>query len=181
MNPIIGSRGLRARSAVFFDRDGVLNEDDGYVHQVANFRWIEGAQEAVRLANELNHLVIVVTNQSGIARGFYTEEDVAHLHNWMQQELSRRGARIDAFYYCPYHPEAKIERYRVADHPDRKPNPGMILKAMRDFNIDPSRSLIVGNEQTDLEAGRRAGLRGYLFQGGSLADAVRLALRAVGA
>jgi D-glycero-D-manno-heptose 1,7-bisphosphate phosphatase len=158
--------------AIFFDRDGVLNEDVGYLHRIEDFRWIDGAREALAMVRRAGLLAIVVTNQSGVARGFYGEDDVDALHAWMQRDLSRDGPAITAFYSCPYHGDAVSERYRVADHPDRKPNPGMVLRAIADWNVDPARSMIVGDKPRDIEAGRRAGVPGLLFTGGSLADAI---------
>ena len=156
------------RGAVFFDRDGVLNEDRGYVHRIEDFRWIEGAPEAIRLVNAAGLLAIVATNQSGVARGLYGEADVEALHAWMARELEAHGARIDAFYSCPYHEGGTVARYVAIDHPDRKPNPGMILRAMADFGVDPKKSLLVGDRASDLEAGARAGVAVRLFAGGSL-------------
>jgi D-glycero-D-manno-heptose 1,7-bisphosphate phosphatase len=164
--------GASGRGAIFFDRDGVLNEDLGFVHRVADFRWIEGARQAVKMVNEAGLLAIVVTNQSGVARGYFDEGDVRGLHDWMAKDLAEIGARIDAFYYCPYHEQATVPAYRFVDHPDRKPNPGMILRAMRDFAIDPSRSVAIGDKARDVEAGRRAGVGARLFAGGSLAPVI---------
>ncbi|MGY4596866.1 D,D-heptose 1,7-bisphosphate phosphatase [Bradyrhizobium sp. GM22.5] len=113
------------RPAVFFDRDGVLNEDDGYACDPDKIRWVEGAQQAVKAVNDAGYLAFVVTNQSGIARGFYEERHVCSLHEWMSRELANIGARIDAFEFCPHHPESLIERYRVLCN-CRKPEPGMI-------------------------------------------------------
>ncbi len=124
----------RARGAIFFDRDGVLNVDSGFVHRIEDFQWVDGAREAVKMVNQAGLYAIVVTNQSGVARGFFGEEVVRELHDWMARDLATIGARIDAFYYCPYLEDAKVASYRVADHPDRKPNPGMILKGLRDFS-----------------------------------------------
>jgi D-glycero-D-manno-heptose 1,7-bisphosphate phosphatase len=162
--------------AVFFDRDGVLNEDVGYLHRIEDFRWIEGARDALALVQRAGLLSIVVTNQSGVGRGYYGEEDVDRLHAWMQADLARDGIAITAFYSCPYLPDAPVERYRAADHPDRKPNPGMILRGMADWNVNPARSMIVGDKPRDIEAGRRAGLPGLLFTGGNLADALQSVL-----
>jgi D-glycero-D-manno-heptose 1,7-bisphosphate phosphatase len=164
------------RGAIFFDRDGVLNEDRHYVHRIEDFRWTEGAREAVKIVNDAGLLAIVATNQSGVARGYFREEDVHALHAFMARDLAAIGARIDAFYLCPYHDDAKLPAYRVADHPDRKPNPGMILKGLHDFAIDPRWAMIIGDKPSDLEAGRRAGIAGRLFEGGSLAVAVSAAL-----
>jgi D-glycero-D-manno-heptose 1,7-bisphosphate phosphatase len=112
--------------------------------------------------------VFVVTNQSGVGRGYYPEADVHALHARMSEALVAAGARIDAFYHCPFHPEALEDRYRHPDPPDRKPNPGMLLRAMADWPVDAARSVMVGDKAIDLEAGRRAGVRSLLFPGGDL-------------
>jgi D-glycero-D-manno-heptose 1,7-bisphosphate phosphatase len=161
------------RAAVFLDRDGVLNVDHGYVHQVERLDWIAGAKEAVARLNGLGLLVIVATNQSGIARGYYDEAAMEAFHDAMRADLAKAGARIDAFYACPHLAEAAVPRYRHPDHPDRKPNPGMILRAMADWNVDPARALLIGDKASDMEAARRAGIAGALFPGGNLDDFVR--------
>ena len=146
---------------------------------MARFEWIPGARKAVARLNRLGLLVIVVTNQSGIGRGYYDEAAMDAVHTAMIADLQRTGARIDAIYACPFHPGAVEERYRHPDHPDRKPNPGMILRAMADWNIDPQRSVLIGDKAADLEAARRAGVRGVMFGGGNLYDFVAaLKLRA---
>jgi D-glycero-D-manno-heptose 1,7-bisphosphate phosphatase len=160
--------GKTPRAAVLFDRDGVLNVDHGYVGGAERLDWIPGARRAVADLNRSGLLVIVVTNQSGVARGLYDLASVDALHARMQAELASDGGRIDAFYLCPYHADARIEDFRHPDHPDRKPNPGMILRAIADWDIDPTRALLVGDKQSDLEAARRAGVRGVLFEGGDL-------------
>jgi D-glycero-D-manno-heptose 1,7-bisphosphate phosphatase len=156
------------KPALFLDRDGVLNEDQGYVHRWEDFRWIAGAKETVAAFNRAGWLVIVVTNQSGVGRGYYTEADMHELHARMNAELAEAGARIDAFYHAPQHPQAEVEAYRHPDPPLRKPNPGMILQALLDWPIDPTASLLVGDKPSDLEAALRAGIRGVLFEGGDL-------------
>lgn len=156
------------RPALFLDRDGVLNEDRGYVYRWEDFRWIAGAREAVAAFNRAGWLVIVVTNQSGVGRGYYAEADVHALHARMQEDLAVDGAHIDAFYHAPQHPEAPVEAYRHPDPPLRKPNPGMILQALEDWPIDREASVLVGDKGSDLEAARRAGVRGVLFAGGDL-------------
>jgi D-glycero-D-manno-heptose 1,7-bisphosphate phosphatase len=161
------------RPALFLDRDGVLNEDQGYVHRWADFRWIAGAREAVAAFNRAGWLVILVTNQSGVGRGYYTEDDMNALHAQMNAALAEAGAHVDAIYFCPDHPQAPLERYRHPDPPNRKPNPGMILQALRDWPIDPDRSLLIGDKPSDLEAALRAGVRGVLFGGGDLLQFLR--------
>ncbi|WP_165837141.1 D-glycero-alpha-D-manno-heptose-1,7-bisphosphate 7-phosphatase [Phenylobacterium hankyongense] len=159
---------LPPRPALFLDRDGVLNEDQGYVHRWEDFRWIPGAREAVVAFNRAGWLVIVVTNQSGVGRGYYTEDDMHALHARMSEELAQAGGRIDAFYFAPQHPKAELDQYRHPDPPDRKPNPGMILRALADWPIDRERSILVGDKVSDIDAATRAGIRGVLFPGGDL-------------
>jgi D-glycero-D-manno-heptose 1,7-bisphosphate phosphatase len=154
------------KPALFLDRDGVLNEDHGYVFRWADFRWIAGAREAVAAFNRAGWLVIVVTNQSGVGRGFYSEDDVHALHERMAEDLAASGAHIDAFYYAPDHPDAPLDAYRHPDPPLRKPNPGMILQALQDWPIDRDASLLIGDKPSDLEAALRAGIKGVLFEGG---------------
>ena len=159
---------LRAKPAVFLDRDGILNVDSGYVHRPDQVTWIEGAKDAVRRLNDLGYRVIVVTNQAGVAHGHYEEDDVIALHRWMQDQLAIRGAFIDAFYYCPHHPEARIEKYR-GHHVNRKPRPGMILQAFSDLTIRKDQSFLIGDKAGDIEAAQGAGIPGFLFPGGNLA------------
>ena len=160
----------KRRAAVILDRDGVLNVDHGYVGDVSRLDWIAGARRAVRRWNDDGVLVIVATNQSGVARGYFDEAAVERLHAAMAADLAADGAHIDAFYVCPFHPEASVEAYRHPGHPDRKPNPGMILRALKDFAIDPTDAVMVGDKASDLEAARRAGVHGVLFPGGDLAN-----------
>ncbi len=162
------------RAAVIFDRDGVLNVDQGFVGQWERFAWTPGARVAVGRLNRQGVLVIVATNQSGVARGFFDEAAVARIHALMQSQLAGDGGHIDAFYVCPFHPNASVARYRHADHPDRKPNPGMILRAIAEWRIDPARALLVGDQHRDIEAASRAGIRGVLFPGGDLAAFLEL-------
>ena len=159
---------LRRRPAAFLDRDGVINVDRGYTHRAEDLEWIHEAPVAIRRLNDAGYLVIVVTNQAGVARGYYQEEDVRAFHEHMQDELARHGAHVDAFYYCPYHDEAEIPAYRVQSHPDRKPNPGMIVRAFEDWPIKREASFLIGDKPLDMEAAARGDLPAYLFEGGSL-------------
>jgi D-glycero-D-manno-heptose 1,7-bisphosphate phosphatase len=161
------------RPALFLDRDGVLNEDRGYVSRWEDFRWIPGARETVAAFNRAGWLAIVVTNQSGVGRGYYTEADMHALHARMQAELAQVGGRIDAFYHAPHHPEATQPAYRHPDPPLRKPNPGMILQALAEWPIEREASILVGDKPSDLEAALRAGIRGVLFEGRDLAAFLR--------
>jgi D-glycero-D-manno-heptose 1,7-bisphosphate phosphatase len=155
------------RPAVFFDRDGVLNENIGYLFEPSQLKWVRGAKDAVKAVNRAGYFAFVVTNQSGIAKGFYAEAHVQALHEWMSVELAKIGARIDAFEYCPHHPDAVVERYRrVCDR--RKPAPGMINDIIRRFPIDVSRSILIGDQTTDIEAAAEAGVKGFLFDGTDL-------------
>ena len=156
---------------VFLDRDGVINADIGYLWRREDFVWIPGAPAAIRLFNERGRPVVVVTNQSGVARGYYSEQDVESLHRWMNAELNRQGARIDAFYFCPHHPDGAIPEYtRVCDC--RKPQPGMLLQAMEDWRADPATSFLIGDKESDVAAAAAAGIRGYLFDGKNLLEFV---------
>ena len=152
------------RPAVFFDRDGVLNHDSGYIFEPSKLKWIDGAREAVKAVNDAGYFAFVVSNQSGVARGLYEESDVQALHRWMADEMATLGAHIDAFEYCPDHPEGTVERYRrVSDR--RKPAPGMITDLLGRFRVNADDSILIGDKAGDLEAARAAGLKGYLFSG----------------
>ncbi len=162
----------RYKPALFLDRDGVLNEDLGYVHTPDEFRWLPGAREAVKLANDAGWLVIVVTNQAGIGRGLYTEEEFAAFTRWIDAELADVGAHIDATYYCPHHPVRGRGPYLVACD-CRKPAPGMLERAVREWGVDISRSVMVGDSDKDLEAAASAGISARTFDGVDLLGTVR--------
>ena len=159
--------------AVFLDRDGVLIEDSGYPHLEEHLRFTPGACEAVRRLNQLGFLCVVVTNQSGVARGLFSEAQMKAFNALIVRRMAAQQAVIGAVYACPFHADALDERYRHPDHPDRKPNPGMILRAIADHRIDPARSFLIGDQASDLEAARRAGLPGFRFEGGDLDDFVK--------
>jgi len=160
------------RPAVFFDRDGVLNHDSGYTFEAGKLQWIDGAREAVKAVNDAGYFAFVVTNQSGVARGFYEESHVDALHRWMADEMAAIGAHIDAFEYCPDHPDGTVERYRRAND-RRKPGPGMITDLLGRFPVNADASILIGDKPSDLEAARAAGLQGHLFPGGNLETFVR--------
>lgn len=169
------------RPALFFDRDGVLNRDDGFVHLPDQFKWNDGAIEAIRAVNEAGWLAFVITNQSGVARGYFDEAAVAALHCWMNRELAARGAHIDDFRYCPHLEIADgVAPYAVACD-CRKPKPGMILDLLRAWPVDRAASMLIGDRQTDLEAARAACVPATLFTGGDLHAAVARILAAHGA
>jgi len=167
---------MARRPVVFFDRDGTLNVDEGYTHRVEDLRWMPRAIEAIRAVNDSGRLCIVITNQAGLGRGLYGEGDMQRFHAAMQAQLMEAGAHIDAFYHCPFHAEATIEAWRHPNHPDRKPNPGMIEKAMADWSIDRAASVLIGDRDLDMEAARRAGVQGVLYDGGDLAALTRAAI-----
>ena len=139
------------RPALFLDRDGVINVDKGYVSTTDAFEWIEGAAETIAAFNARGWWVCVVTNQSGIARNLYTEDEMWRLHEWMCDQLGKAGARIDRIYHCPFHEEGTIARY-TRDSFDRKPKPGMLLQAMSDFPVKRELSFMIGDKEADMQA-----------------------------
>ncbi len=162
----------RRKPAAFLDRDGVLNQDDAHVGSIDRFRWVPGAIEAVRALNTAGHYVFVVSNQAGVAKGLYSEDAIKTLHRWMQQELRSHAAHIDDLRYCPFHPEGTVDRYRRASD-WRKPCAGMLLDLIAAWPVDCTRSFLIGDKESDLEAARRAGIRGHLFEGGNLFEFLR--------
>ena len=157
------------RPALFLDRDGVLNHDHGYVGSPDRFDWIDGARETIRHATGNGWHVFIVTNQSGVARGFYTEADVCALLAWIQADCLAAGGTIDDARYCPYHPDAPLPAYR-RDSACRKPAPGMLDDLVRAWSLDPSRCLMIGDQVTDIQAAEAAGIPGHRFTGTNLAD-----------
>ena len=147
------------RKAVFFDRDGVLNVDKSYLGFIKDFEWMDGAKEALAYLTAEGYAIIVVTNQSGVARGYYTEDDVKELHRYMNELLAGQGVKIDAFYYCPHHPEHGIGKYKVRCH-CRKPETGMFEMAEQDFAVDKASSWMIGDKSSDIAAATAAGLDG---------------------
>ena len=144
------------RRAVFVDRDGTINLEKEYLHTPDEFEFIPGAPEAIRILGEAGFLVIVVTNQSGVARGYYGEEDVLRLHRYMDELLAREGAKVDAYFYCPHHPDNGAGKYRI-ECACRKPLPGMLLQAAAELGVNLSESWMIGDKMADIEAGSAAG------------------------
>lgn len=158
--------------AVFFDRDGVLNVDSGYLHSYDQLQWIPGARETIAKLTQAGWLLFVVTNQSGVARGYFTEADVMKLHRAMNEEFAKIGGRITEFLYCPHLPNAPIKKYDCICS-CRKPAPGMILKALENYQICPNRAVLFGDSLRDIEAADNAGINGFLYRGGDLWNFVR--------
>lgn len=151
--------------ALFLDRDGVINHEVGYLHRAADVRWIEGIFPLCRAAIALGYKLVVVTNQSGIARGLYTQSDFDALTDWMRAEFLARAAPLAAVYCCPFHPEHGVGAYK-REHEDRKPGPGMLLRAARDLHLDLSQSILVGDRCSDIAAANAAGLQqAFLLRG----------------
>ena len=154
------------RVALFLDRDGVVNEEIGYLSRREDVRFLPGLASMCRTAQGLGYALVVVTNQSGIARGYYDVAAFEELMGWMREELRREGVRIDAVYYCPYHPEHGVGEYR-REHEDRKPSPGMLRRAAADLDLDLWRSLMIGDRCSDVAAANAAGLRQAFLLGGT--------------
>ena len=158
--------------AAFFDRDGVLNADKSYLYKIEDLEWIDGAKEALAYLTQQGYTIFVVTNQSGIARGYYTVDDMNKLHEFMAQQVAAAGGKIEKFYYCPHLPEGKIAEYAV-ECDCRKPKPGLILRAFEEYDIDKDAAFLIGDKPRDVESAEAAGIKGYLFSGGNLLNFVK--------
>jgi D-glycero-D-manno-heptose 1,7-bisphosphate phosphatase len=165
---------LPHRPAAFLDRDGVINVDHGYTYRAEHLEFTPTAVEAIRLLNRADYRVLVVTNQSGVARGLYGIADVEAFHAHMNARLGEAGAHIDDFYYCPYHPAGSVAEFAI-EHEDRKPRAGMIQRAMRDWNICRDGSFLIGDKMSDAESAAAAGIPSLLIRAnsGDLAAAVK--------
>ena len=149
--------GCHQQKALFLDRDGVINEDTHYVHEIEKCQFVPGIFNLCRYAKTRGYKIVVVTNQAGIAKGKYTEDDYFRFRAFVHERFLQEHCPIDAEYYCPYHEEGCVEKYRRASF-ERKPNPGMILRAVNELDIDIKKSILIGDKESDLEAGRRAGI-----------------------
>ena len=145
------------QKALFLDRDGVINFDSGHTHTRESFEFIPGIFELCLAAQTLGYLLIVVTNQAGIARGYYSETDFKDLTDWMMDQFAEKKVRITRLYYCPYHPVFGVGKYKY-DSPDRKPHPGMLLRAQSELDLDLAASILIGDKLSDMEAGCAAGV-----------------------
>lgn len=155
--------------ALFLDRDGVINHEIGYLSRPEDVRFVDGIFSLCRTAQRLGYRLIVVTNQSGIARGYYTIADFDALTAWMLEQFVREGVTLDAVYYCPYHPEHGIGEFR-REHEDRKPGPGMLRRGAAAFDLDLTLSILVGDRCSDIAAARAAGLREAFLLAGTESD-----------
>jgi D-glycero-D-manno-heptose 1,7-bisphosphate phosphatase len=151
--------------AIFIDRDGTLNEEVGYITEISQFRLFDFAAESIKLINDAGWYAVIVTNQAGIARGEYTEEFLRQLHAEMESSLLKQGARLDAIYYCPHHPDFGVSPYRQ-DCDCRKPKPGLIEKAAKDLSLDLRDCYVIGDRIRDVETGHAAGARSVMVMTG---------------
>ena len=156
-----------SQKAAFLDRDGVINEDTGYLHNIKDFRWIEGAIEALKILKENNFLIIIISNQSGVARGYFSEQDVHKLHKWINLQLSKHNIKIDDFFFATELPETEISKSR------RKPSPKMIEEAIQKYNLKRDDCFMIGDKNIDVLAARNAKIRGFLFEGGNLSYKIK--------
>ncbi len=157
--------------AAFLDRDGVINKEKGHFHKIDDFEWINGSIEAIKYLNNKNYYVFVVTNQSGIARGYFDEKDVELLHSQINLGLNKHHANIDEFFYSPYHPDFNNKYQNLSNL--RKPNTGMLDKAYEKYKFDKSKSFMIGDQKSDMLCAKNFGIQGFLFNSGNLFDFIK--------
>ncbi len=153
------------KPAVFLDRDGTINEQMGYINHTCRFQLLPGAAEAIKKLNDADIPVVVISNQSGLARGYFPEELLTAVHEKMNRQLAEAGAHVDGIYYCPHHPEAKEEHFRAVCN-CRKPKPGLVLKASEEMGLDPKRSYMIGDRWSDIKTAANCGARSILVRTG---------------
>lgn len=155
----------REIKVAFLDRDGVINSskiNNGYVGYIKDFRWIPGSKKTIKYLKNLGYKIVIVTNQSGVARGYFSAKDVEILHKYVQSELRKIGTKVDKFFYCPFHKDGIIKRYKKKSKL-RKPDIGMFLKVKKIWNIDKKNSFMIGDQITDMQFAKKAGIKGYFF------------------
>mgnify|MGYP000010230904 CR=1 FL=1 len=157
--------------AIFLDRDGTINVEKDYIYKCEDLVFEEGSVEALKTFKNLGYILIVVSNQSGIARGYFTEEDLKAFNNNMNEKLKEETVEITEFYCCPHHPDGLAEYKKVCEC--RKPKPGMINQAIKDYDVNPAESFLIGDSQRDVDAAEAAGVKGYLFTGTNLLDFIK--------
>ena len=156
-----------SQKAAFLDRDGVINEDTGYLNNIKDFKWIEGAIEALKILKENNFLIIIISNQSGVSRGYFSKQDVHNLHKWINLQLSEHNVKIDDFFFATEHPDTETSKTR------RKPSPRMIEEAIEKYNLNRADCFMVGDKDIDVLAAKNAKIRGFLFEGGNLSYKIK--------
>ena len=156
-----------SQKAAFLDRDGVINEDTGYLHNIKDFKWIEGAIEALKILKENNFLIIIISNQSGVARGYFSEQDVHNLHKWINLQLSKHNIKIDDFFFATELPEAEISKNK------KKTITKMIEEAIEKYNLNRDDCFMIGDKNIDVLAAKNAKIRGFLFEGGNLSYKIK--------
>lgn len=159
------------KPAVFLDRDGVINVDKGYINKISEFEWVDGSKEAIKYIREKGYLVFVVTNQSGIARGYFSAQDVLDLHQYINEQLQEFGTCIDDFFFSPYHPDFK-DKFSELSHL-RKPNTGMLEQAEKKWSFQKNNSIMIGDKMSDVICAERFGIKGYQYKSGNLFNFVR--------
>lgn len=167
---------MKTKSKIaFLDRDGVINSkkiNGGYIGNILDFKWIPGAKKAIKFIKSKGFKIVIVTNQSGVARGYFSIKDIYKLHRYLKNELIKFGTSVDKIFFCPYHKDGIVKKYKK-NSIMRKPSIGMFLKASKVWSIDKKKSFMIGDQQTDMEFARKSKIKGYLFDKKNLYDFVK--------